>query len=44
MQKISDWKKLGMPEYTERFAKQRIEIDVLRELYGSLIQPSWVQR
>jgi class 3 adenylate cyclase len=33
MQQIEDWlKKLGMSEYTERFAKERIEIDVLAEL------------
>jgi class 3 adenylate cyclase len=33
MQGIADWhKKLGMSEYAERFAKERIEIDVLPEL------------
>jgi class 3 adenylate cyclase len=33
MQPIADWlKKLGMSEYAERFAKERIEIDVLPEL------------
>jgi len=33
MQQIADWlKKLGMPEYTKKFAEERIEIDVLREL------------
>jgi class 3 adenylate cyclase len=33
MQQIEHWlKKLGMSEYTERFAEERIEIDVLPEL------------
>jgi class 3 adenylate cyclase len=33
MQQIADWlKKLGMPEYTERFAKNDIDISVLRHL------------
>jgi len=33
MQQIADWlKKLGMPEYTKKFAEERIDIDVLREL------------
>jgi class 3 adenylate cyclase/predicted ATPase len=33
MQQIADWlKKLGMSEYAERFAEERIEIDVLPEL------------
>src|SRR5215472_3289969 len=33
MKQIEDWlKKLGMPEYAERFAEERIEIDVLPEL------------
>src|SRR6185437_2309984 len=33
MQKIADWlEKLGMSEYAERFAEERIEIDVLPEL------------
>jgi class 3 adenylate cyclase len=33
MQQIADWlKKLGMSEYAERFAEERIEIDVLSEL------------
>jgi class 3 adenylate cyclase/predicted ATPase len=33
MQQIADWlKKLGMSEYVERFAEERIEIDVLPEL------------
>jgi class 3 adenylate cyclase/predicted ATPase len=33
MQPIADWlKKLGMSEYAERFAEERIEIDVLPEL------------
>ena len=33
MQQIADWlKKLGMPEYTKKFAEERIKIDVLREL------------
>jgi class 3 adenylate cyclase len=33
MQQIADWlKNLGMSEYTERFAEERIEIDVLPEL------------
>ena len=33
MQQIADWlKKLGMSEYTERFAKNDIEIDNLTEL------------
>jgi class 3 adenylate cyclase/tetratricopeptide (TPR) repeat protein len=33
IQQIADWlKKLGMSEYAERFAKERIEIDVLPEL------------
>jgi class 3 adenylate cyclase len=33
MQQIEDWlKKLGMSEYAQRFAKERIEIDVLPEL------------
>jgi class 3 adenylate cyclase/tetratricopeptide (TPR) repeat protein len=33
MQQIADWlKKLGMSEYTDRFAEERIEIDVLPEL------------
>src|SRR5262245_31476909 len=33
MQEIADWlKKLGMSDYAERFAEERIEIDVLPEL------------
>src|SRR5215469_1764154 len=33
MQQIADWlKELGMSEYAERFAEERIEIDVLPEL------------
>jgi len=33
MQQIADWlKKLGMSEYAQRFAEERIEIDVLPEL------------
>jgi SAM domain (Sterile alpha motif) len=33
MQQIADWlKKLGMSEYTDRLAEERIEIDVLPEL------------
>jgi len=33
MKQIADWlRKLGMPEYAERFAEERIEIDVLPEL------------
>ena len=33
MQQIADWlKKLGMPEYAQRFAENGIEIDVLSEL------------
>jgi class 3 adenylate cyclase len=33
MQQIADWlEKLGMSEYTERFAEERIEFDVLPEL------------
>jgi hypothetical protein len=33
MQQVADWlKKLGMSEYVERFAQERIEIDVLPEL------------
>jgi DNA-binding transcriptional LysR family regulator len=33
MQQIADWlKKLGVSEYAERFAEERIEIDVLPEL------------
>ena len=33
MQQIADWlKKLGMPEYAERFAASDIEIDILPEL------------
>src|SRR5215831_17388575 len=33
MQQTADWlKKLGMSEYAERFAEERIEIDVLPEL------------
>src|SRR5262252_7475331 len=33
MQQIADWlKKLGMPEYAERFAANDIEIDILPEL------------
>ena len=33
MQQIADWlKKLGMSEYAERFAEERIEIDVHPEL------------
>jgi hypothetical protein len=33
MQQIGEWlKKLGMSEYTEPFAEERIEIDVLPEL------------
>src|SRR5262252_6718224 len=33
MHQIADWlRKLGMPEYAERFAEERIEIDVLPEL------------
>jgi class 3 adenylate cyclase len=33
MQQIADWlKKLGVSEYTDRFAEERIEIDVLPEL------------
>jgi class 3 adenylate cyclase len=33
MQQIADWlKKLGMPEYTERFVKNDIDISVLRHL------------
>jgi hypothetical protein len=33
MQQIADWlKKLGMSEYAECFAQERIEIDVLPEL------------
>src|SRR6516165_10596932 len=33
MQQIADWhKKLGMSEYAERFAEERIEIDVLPAL------------
>ena len=33
MQQIADWlKSLGMSEYAERFAEERIEIDVLPEL------------
>jgi hypothetical protein len=32
-QQITDWlKKLGVSEYAERFAEERIEIDVLPEL------------
>src|SRR5215472_15173059 len=33
MQQIADWlKKLGMAEYTERFAENRIDLSVLRHL------------
>ena len=33
MEQIADWlKKLGMPEYAERFAENDIEIDILPEL------------
>ena len=33
MQQIADWlKKLGMPEYAERFTANDIEIDILPEL------------
>src|SRR5215468_10993895 len=33
MKQIADWlRKLGMPEYAERFAEERIEFDVLPEL------------
>jgi uncharacterized protein YjiS (DUF1127 family) len=33
MQQIADWlKKLGMPEYAERFAENKIDVSVLRHL------------
>src|SRR5499433_2752686 len=33
MQQIADWlKKLGMPEYAERFAENKIDISVLPDL------------
>jgi SAM domain (Sterile alpha motif) len=36
MQQIADWlKKLGMSEYAERFAENRIDLSVLPDLTGS---------
>jgi hypothetical protein len=38
MQPVADWlKKLGMSEYAERFAEERIEIDVLPEIIQMLL-------
>jgi class 3 adenylate cyclase len=35
MQQVADWlKKLGLPEYTDRFVENRIDICVLSELTG----------
>jgi SAM domain (Sterile alpha motif) len=45
MQQIADWlKKLGMSEYADRFAEERIEIDALSELTDQDLErlhPAW---